>query len=139
VKSTLRFLLVCYLLLALPFQAFAAASMRLPAAVTQTAPATKQLPPCHQQMAMDHAMDHGQAPMAKAAPGDHQGDQHGAQHAKDKCGSCAACSVGAAMAPSLPAPLALAPPSAVSIPFRAGHLPSVDPVLPERPPSILPA
>jgi hypothetical protein len=27
----------------------------------------------------------------------------------------------------------------VSIPFRAGYLPSVDPVLPERPPSPLPA
>jgi hypothetical protein len=123
----LRFLLVCYLLLALPFQAFAAASMRLPAALTQTAPVAKQMPPCHQQM-------------AKAAPaGDQHADQRADQHAKDKCGTCAACCVGAAMASSLPAALALAPPSTVSIPFHAGHLPSVDPVLPERPPSILTA
>jgi hypothetical protein len=125
----LRFLLVCYLLLALPFQAFAAASMRLPAALAQTAPAAQQLPPCHQQVAPDHKMT------TKAVAGDH----HASPHAKDKCGTCAACCVGAAMATSLFAPPALAPPSTVSIPFRAGHLPSVDPVLPERPPSILPA
>ena len=131
-KSILKLLLVCYLLLALPFQAFAAASMRLPAALAQTAPVAKQLPPCHQQMAMEHE----QGPSAKSAlAGEHQADQH----AKDKCGTCAACCVGAAMATSLPAPLALAPPSTISIPFHAGHLPSVDPVLPERPPSILPA
>jgi hypothetical protein len=131
VKSTLRFLLVCYLLLALPFQAFAAASMRLPAAAVPAVAAAKQLPPCHQQMAMGQ----DQSAMAKAAAaGDHGAAQH-AQHAKDKCGTCAACCVGMAMAPSLPATLALAPPSTVSIPFRAGHLPSVDPVLPERPPS----
>jgi hypothetical protein len=138
VKSTLRFLLVCYLLLALPFQAFAAASMRLPAALTQTAPAAKQLPPCHQRMAMEHG--HKMTAMAtsatSAAPA---GGDHEASHASGKCGTCAACCVGAALAPGLHAPLALAPPSTVSIPFRAGHLPSVDPVLPERPPSILPA
>jgi hypothetical protein len=127
VKSTLRFLLVCYLLLALPFQAFAAASMRLPAASMQPA-AKAQLPPCHQQMMMDH--DH--KPVATAT-------QHDKNTDKDKGGSCGTCCVGAAMAPSLPATLALAPPRTVLIPFRAGHLPSVDPVLLERPPSLLPA
>lgn len=116
-------------MLALPFQAFASASM-LPRVVNASlaahaAPAT-ELPPCHQQMAKDH--------IAKASSM-HDGDA--GQHDKGKCGACAACCVGAAMASSLPAGLALAPPSTTPIPFRAGHLPSVDPVLPERPPSTL--
>lgn len=131
-KPILRLLLVCFLMLALPFQAFASASMlpdvgHAPASVRE-APAAKPQP-CHQQRAMaDHQAS------ARPAPSH---DGNAGQHAKDKCGSCAACFVGAALAPSLPAALALAPPRTVSIPFRAGHLPSVDPVLPERPPSTL--
>jgi hypothetical protein len=123
VKPLLRLLLVCYLLLALPFQAFASASMR-----PLAAPA--QLPPCHQPMAGGHM-----AMSDMKAAGDSQAGQHG----KAKSGACAACCVGAALAPGLPVPLALAPPRFVSIPFRAGYLPSVDPVLLERPPSTLPA
>lgn len=129
-KSIVRSLLLCFLMLALPFQAFAAASM-LPrvaqAAVSMHADARAELPPCHQQVAQAH-----KAAPIEAAPAH---DAKASQHDKGKCGSCAACCVGAAMASSLSAALALAPPSASSIPFRAGHLPSVDPVLPERPPS----
>ena len=129
-KSIVRSLLLCFLMLALPFQAFAAASM-LPrvaqAAVATHAAPNDELPPCHQQMAQDH-----KASVLKTAALD---DAHAGQHDKGKCGSCAACCVGAAMASSLPTVLALAPPSTDSIPFRAGHLPSVDPVLLERPPS----
>jgi hypothetical protein len=124
VKSIVRLLLVCFLLVALPFQAFAQASMR-PLAVP-----AQQVPPCHQQMNLGH--EH--KTMVQAASGH---DHHAAQHAKGKCGTCAACCVGAAMAPSLPASLALAPSSTALIPFHASHLPSVDPVLPERPPSPL--
>jgi hypothetical protein len=131
VKSIVRTLLVCFLLLALPFQAFASASMLprvglgQPAASMHEAP-TAELPPCHQQMVM------------KAAPLDGKGHDHqSGQHAKAKCGASSACCVAAAPAPCLPAALALPPPGTFSIPFRAGHLPSVDPVLPERPPSTL--
>jgi hypothetical protein len=123
VKALLRLLLVCYLLLALPFQAFASASMRPIAAPAQ-------LPPCH-QMAGHHIAT------STAKAGADRDDGHAGQHDKHKSGACAACCVGAAMAPGLPVPLALAPPRFVSIPFRAGYLPSVDPVLPERPPSTL--
>jgi len=131
VKSILRLLLVCYLLLALPFQAFASASMRLPAAPVQQ-------PSCHQQMAQA-SMDgqhHGHDAQAQAQAASMQ-DGQATHHEKGKCGTCAACCVGAAMAPSLPASPALAPPSTMLIPFRAGHLPSVDPVLLERPPTSL--
>ncbi len=130
-KSIVR-LLLCFLMLALPFQAFAAASMLPRVAQAPLAMQTasgEELPPCHRQMAQAH-----KASALKAAPGD---DAHSKQHDKGKCGSCAACCVGAAMASSLPAALAPASPSTTSIPFRAGHLPSVDPVLPERPPSTL--
>jgi hypothetical protein len=133
VKSIVRSLLVCFLLLALPFQAFASASMLPPAghaaAAAAIAMADDDVPPCHQQMQMQKAK-----PAAASIHDDHAG-----QHAKGKCGTCAACCVGAVMAPGLPAALALPPPSTASIPFRAGHLPSVDPVLPERPPSAFPA
>ena len=123
-------------MLALPFQAFAAASM-LPrvaqAALAVHAAPGEDLPACHRQTAQDH-----KASALKAAPAfDAHTRQHQGEHDKGKCGSCAACCVGAALASGLPATLALAPPSTDAIPFRAGHVPSVDPVLPERPPSIL--
>ena len=113
---------MCFLLLALPFQAFASASMLPRAGVGQAA----ELPPCHQQMAVQAAAMDGKAQ-----------DHPSGQHAKAKCGAGAACCVAAAPSPCLPAALALPPPGTASIPFRAGHLPSVDPVLPERPPSTL--
>lgn len=132
-KSIARLLLVCFLLLALPFQAFASASM-LPSAA-RVAPAAhaaaQELPPCHQQMMAAADGEHMAAPATAAAH-----DDHASPHDKNKCGTCAACCVGAVMAAGLPAMPALPPPSTVSIPFRAGHLPSVDPVLLERPPSI---
>ena len=133
-KSIVRSLLLCFLMLALPFQAFAAASM-LPrvaqATVSMHAAQGDDLPPCHRQTAQDH-----NASALKAVPAiDAHTGHHPGEHDKGKCGSCAACCVGAALASGLPAALALAPPSTDSIPFRAGHLPSVDPVLLERPPS----
>jgi hypothetical protein len=134
VKSIVRSLFVCFLLLALPFQAFASASM-LPRVVNASTSAHEApaagLPPCHQQIGNDH---HAQA---KPSSAHDSHDSHGIQHAKGKCGSCAACCVGAAMTPGLPAGLTLVPPRNASIPFLAGHLPSVDPALPERPPSTL--
>jgi hypothetical protein len=117
--------LVLYLLLALPFQAYAAASMR-------PLVAPRQLPPCHQQMAGGH-MTMSAASMAD----DKHTGQHDGQHDKHKAGACPACCVGPALASAVPLPPAPASPRFVSIPFRAGYLPSVDPVLPERPPSTL--
>jgi len=125
VKPILRLLLVCFLLLTLPFQAFATASMRPLAATPAHASMAAELPPCHQQIRHPDRHD--------------RHDGHAGQHAKGKCGSCAACCVGAAMACGVSAAPAPAPPRFVSFPFRAGYLPSVAPVLPERPPSTLPA
>lgn len=158
-KSIVRSLLLCFLMLALPFQAFAAAGMLPPVASGTHAPASLSthaatrtapdaLPPCHRQAApqqMAHrqtAHGHAAAP-AKAAPApaaELSCDTHASrsgEHAKGQCGTCGACCVGAAVAAGLPAVPAPSLPSSASIPFRAAHLPSVDPVQLERPPSPL--
>jgi hypothetical protein len=111
-------------LLALPFGSSAAAAV----------------PPCHHAQAMVHEAGvqktvaspalHVQAGHDRACPA------HAAarEHDHGRCACCPACCTGAALAP---APLPAAPdagPAFVAIPFRAGHVPSVDPALLERPP-----
>jgi hypothetical protein len=115
VNAVLRPLLVLLLLLALPFQGVAASSMLLCAPAT-TAPAAMTAA-CHEPAAVRH-----------------DGGSHDGQHGKT---SCASCCVGAAMAPAALPKLALARPEFIAIPFRAGHVPSVDPYVPERPPRSL--
>lgn len=130
-KTLARTLLVWFVLLAVPFQGFAAAAMRCahgtgPAVAAQGAGphghAAK--PPCHQQAAQ-----------ASQAAGQHDAGEEAPQ--QEKCGNCAACSVGAAIAPASP----LAAPD--GCPARRGPAASVarlaaaDPDLPERPPRAL--
>lgn len=93
-------------------------------------PAAAAMPPCHHAQAMvDMAGMHKEA--APAAMHARSCADHG-RHAN--CSSCPGCCAGVALAPSpLPA-LPDAGPAFVAIPFRAGHMPSVDPALLERPP-----
>ena len=95
-------------------------------------PAAAAVPPCHHAQAVVHmaGMQKAEAPAAlharSCATHDHS------RHAN--CSSCPGCCAGAALAPPpLPA-LPDARPAFVAIPFRAGHMPSVDPALLERPP-----
>ena len=113
-----RFLLVWLLLLALPFQGIASASMlaRMPS-VQMSLPATAHNGHC-----------------AGMAQQDAQPTKHAGNHVGAKTGACGDCCAGATMAPAALPALALAPPHFISIPFRAGHVPSVDPALPDRPP-----
>jgi hypothetical protein len=122
-------------LLAVPFQGFAAAAM-LPCA-----PASGQ----SHHAAMTHAGHDMRAMHDHAMMQDHHGV---AQHSHDstkthghdadgKCASCAACCIGAAMAPALLDGFAATPPPSHSIPFRAVHVPSIHPQVLERPPSSL--
>ena len=90
------------------------------------------MPPCHH--AQMHVM-HGQAE-ARAACGHEGGQDHHRGHARSHCANCPACCAGVALAPPPLAALPAAGPAFVAIPFRAGHLPSVDPALPERPPRV---
>lgn len=116
-KTVMRSLIAWLLLLALPFQGLAAARM-LPSvsapAVTHATPVAKH---CHATAA------------AKADVSDHQHEH------RSVCGDC--CIV-VALVPVPLVPPAFPPPS-IAIPFRAGHLASVDPPLLERPPRRLAA
>ncbi|TQK11051.1 hypothetical protein FBX97_0983 [Herbaspirillum sp. SJZ107] len=128
-------MLVWLLLLAVPFQGFAAAGM--------LARGPSMSMPMHEL-----ANAHATTPMAKGTEehGGHcaghalqAGQQHDAPPQQDghhvgKASACADCCAGATMAPAVLPALVLAPPHFISIPFRAGHVPSVDPALPERPP-----
>jgi len=61
--------------------------------------------------------------------------QHTMQHhGSAKCGACSACSIGAAMAPAPLLSLPVHAPPLLTVPFAAGHMPSVALDLPERPP-----
>jgi len=117
VNTVLRTLFVWLLLLALPFQGVAAGRMLPSAGMPQTtaaAPAANPAQHCHD--------------MHQAATGDHPDKLQNKHH-----GACADCCIAVAPMPAQAVPPACAPP-AWAIPFRAGYVPSVDPVLPERPP-----
>jgi hypothetical protein len=124
VKRIVRLLLLCILALALPMGAYAGAGMAVPGATGHVGYAA-------------HAPCHDAAPQAGVDVTDmrdmHDTHDMQAKHGA-KAGSCAACCIGAALAPTLPFPPPLAHPDSLPIPFHAGYLPSVDPVLPERPP-----
>jgi hypothetical protein len=115
VNSLFRSLILWLALLAVPFQGFAAAAM-LPCAPAAGAHA----------MQMTAGAHHGHAASDSGAGHGH--------HAGAKCGTCAACCIGAAMASAPALAVASIAPQSVSIPFYAGHLPTVHPTLPERPP-----
>jgi hypothetical protein len=124
VKSVLHSLLVWFVLLAVPFQGIASATTLPCASRAPGAPhAQAAMPAAGKSPGDDHCV-HGHA-STKVATG-HDG------HAK--CGACAACCAGAAIAAGLPAPPVAAGVVAVTPAPDAGYLPSVDPVLPERPP-----
>lgn len=119
-KPVLKVLLVCLLLCAVPLQGFAAATMLLcaPARTAGHAHAVQaDVESCH------------------ATPAQHA--DGGVAH---NCASCAACSVGAAMAPAWQLPLsAKLAPAYLPIPFQSRHLPDALLRLPERPPRALSA
>lgn len=140
-KTLARTLLVWFVLLAIPFQGFAAAAMTcahgmapvaagpavapLASAPLASAPAAK--PPCHGEAA---ELATQSASVHDTAGGDDQPHQK-------KCGNCSACSVGAAMAPaSSPCPADCCPCSCCQAAAPA-RVAVADPDLPERPPRTL--
>ena len=115
-NTVLRTLFVWLLLQALPFQGVAAARMLPSVGLPQTTDGSMRA-------AAKHCHD-----MQQAATGHHPGKLQDKHH-----GACADCCIAVAPMPAQAVPPACAPPS-WAIPFRAGYVPSVDPVLPERPP-----
>jgi hypothetical protein len=121
VKTVLKSLLVWVLLLAVPFQGFASATMLMCAPMQ---PATAAAP-----------HDHGAMLAAQAAGHDHSTGQSAAgHHAKGKCNACAACCFGAAMPPSHFSRVPVEAQSFAVDPVDAGFVPAVDLAFPERPP-----
>lgn len=108
-KTALRTLWICLLLLALPVQGFAAAQMT-------------QCGPGHERMQHASTVEHDHDPQAQAQD-QHAHHAHAAAHADDAaddgstppakhhCSACAACCVGMALPSS--APLVVAPAQAV--------------------------
>ncbi|UMR29020.1 hypothetical protein MJ904_18205 [Massilia sp. MB5] len=145
-KLLFRSMLVWLMLLALPFQGFASASMLLcapmsPPAMLAQAATRVQADAGHDHAAMlaaggsadaqhavqDHSV-HGQDPQ------DHQDHQ---DHDIGRCGTPAACCVGAALAPAMPDALPGLPSSSEAIPFHGAPQSSADLAAFERPPKSL--
>jgi hypothetical protein len=139
VKNALKILIVWVMLLAVPLQAFASATMLLcaPASVnsenhhhrataealhSHETPATLTAASFHspvQGMVLDHV---------------HSKPDTAHHHVDGKCGSCASCGCGASMAPSFASIVPHVAPHFGSVPFYLGHVPTVVLALPERPP-----
>jgi hypothetical protein len=129
----LRSLIVWLMLLALPYQGYASATMLL-----CIAPATAAGSSAHAGMPSgphDHAaMMAAQADEDHASHASHQhGDDGQSAHNGTKCGGTACCAAAApVLTPALevPAPLLVS----VAVPFYSDFLPAVDLAHPERPP-----
>lgn len=115
----LRSLLLWLMLLAVPFQGYAAAAMPCAPAITAAAHAAT-----HDHAAM-LASQHASAHEA-GKPAHHGG----------KCGNAAACCSAAALAPPLPSVAAPLPDGSAAIPFAADWHASVHLAQPERPPQV---
>lgn len=126
-----RLMLVWLMLLAIPFQGIASAAMLSCAHDAMGTPAhtagTASAGHCHDDAPQaTAAMHHADTGSHDASGHDHDG----------RCSACAACCMGAAIAP-LPA-IAAAPPAPALLHAASAnhHLPAVDLALPERPPRL---
>lgn len=140
VKILVKSLIVWFLLLAVPFQGFASATMlfcapmQSPAALTRVSVAAA---PAHDHQAMlaMQAAGHDHHGQEVHATGHHApGASSAGHHDSGKCNACAACCFGASMAPSSSARLAVEMQHFAAAPFDTGFIPTVALALPERPP-----
>ncbi|WP_426193877.1 hypothetical protein [Massilia sp. DWR3-1-1] len=123
-----RSLLVYLLLLALPFQGVAMATM-LPCAPAQVAPS---MAPHHDHQAMLAMQRAAHAPAATGAIVAAAADGGSCAHAAGKCDACAACCLGAMVCATVH--VALDSPRGAAIAFDTGFVAAVALALPERPP-----
>lgn len=124
-KNLVKVLIVWLMLVAIPFQGYAAASM-LPCAPAQVTTVS--------MVVMDMSAEHC-AHMATAAPQQDDQPDHSAPH-HGKCSACASC-FGAVMAPPMPVvPVPHVTPELALFHFTVGHVARVDLALPERPPKL---
>ena len=126
VNTLIKSLIVWTLLVAMPFQAFASATILLCA----------PLPVVQIAYNMDSGHDHAAMLADQSSVYDHAGDNKQGidHHNAGKCKLSGACCVAAAIAPSHAPHLPTALPGSSPIPFDSGHAPTVDLAFPERPP-----
>lgn len=136
VKTLLKSLIVWLMLLAIPFQGFASATM-LVCAPMDSAPqlaAMVNAPVVHHRgddagMVSQHHDHASHAVHSTAAD-----DAAAHHHAGGKCNSCATCCFGAIMAPSSASRVAAEEPQFSFLSFEVDRIASVDLAHPERPP-----
>ncbi|MDB5933799.1 MAG: hypothetical protein JWQ01_1143 [Massilia sp.] len=141
VKILVKSLIVWFLLLAVPFQGFASATMLF------CAPMQSHSPVAHTDAASSEHHDHDAMLAGQHADhdhnisGDHEASPDDADHTSmashhdgSKCNSCAACCFGASMPPSGSVRPAIDSQRFSAIPFDTGFVPAVELALPERPP-----
>ncbi len=121
----LRSLIVWLMLLALPYQGYASATMML-----CVAPATATTSGSSTQAAMPSGPHDHAAMMAAQVHKDHAGKS---AHSTMKCGGTACCAAAAPMLATMGS-VPLLPLVSVTIPFYSNFLPAVDLAHPERPP-----
>ncbi|WP_426212113.1 hypothetical protein [Massilia sp. TWP1-3-3] len=132
-KTFLKSLLVWLLLLAVPFQGFAAATMLVCAPLSSPAFARAAAPEADVGTGLTGDQSEHCAEMA-GAPGDDSATDKSGHHADTKCNSCASCHVGAAIASSDVNRIQLETQQFFSSSFDLGFVAAVDLALPERPP-----
>jgi hypothetical protein len=142
VKILLKSLIVWLMLLTVPFQGFASATMlfcapiQTPTTATTTAAGVPAAAHDHHAMLMEQGAGHPHH--AASDPSAHHHDSSSASaashHDGAKCNSCATCCFGASMPPSQASRIPVEAQQFAAIPFENGFVPTVDPALPERPP-----
>lgn len=135
VKIALKSLIVWLLLLAVPFQGFASATM-LVCAPMQSSAGAAAAPHDHRAMLAAQAMsqDHGHHAAHAAATAGHGDSTDHPSAGHSKCNSCAACCFGAAMPPPDSARMPVDIQNFALAPLDSGFVPAVDLAFPERPP-----
>jgi hypothetical protein len=142
VKTLLKSLIVWLMLLAIPFQGFASATMLVcapmqSAALVNSIAGVPAMTHDHQAMLAGERAEHDHhaanihAKADQTNPNDESSSSH---HAGGKCNSCATCCFGASMAPSHASRIPVETQQFSTIPFDNGFVPTVDLAFPERPP-----
>ncbi|RZA33324.1 MAG: hypothetical protein EOP92_21470 [Lysobacteraceae bacterium] len=131
-KTLVRTLLVWFVLLAVPFQGFAAAAMTCAHGVSTASAGAPAQPPCHGDGAQ--AGKHGAGHALIQDSGQDSGHDDASSSHQTSCGNCSACSVGAAMAPASNAQAPSCCPCSCCPCAAPAPVALADPDLPERPP-----
>ena len=133
VQTVLKSLIVWILLLAVPFQGFASATMLMCAPMQPASPAAAFAAP-HDHHAMLAAQAAGHVRHAATAHAGSKDQPPAGHHANGKCNSCAACCTGAPIPPSYAIRVPVAIQNCAVVPFDSDFVPAVDLAFPERPP-----